>query len=65
MLFVKTFKGYEDRIQEIDNAVNDWISSSNADVVDVKAVMSHEAESRARSGDVLYVVLYRAAAPIQ
>lgn len=64
MIFVKTFKGYEDRVQEIDQAVNDWIQGSNAEVVDVKAVLSHEHESRAKSGDLIYVVLYRAAAPL-
>jgi hypothetical protein len=64
MIFVKTFKGYEDRTQEIDKAVNDWIQASNVDVVDVKAVLSHEHESRARSGDLVYVVLYKAAAPL-
>jgi hypothetical protein len=65
MIFVKTFKGYEDRTQEIDQAVNDWIQAANADVVDVKTVLSHEPESRARSGDLLYIVLYRASAPIE
>lgn len=64
MIFVKTFKGYEDRTQEMDQAVNDWINGTNADVVDIKAVLSHEHESRARSGDLVYVVLYRAAAPL-
>lgn len=64
MIFVKTFKGYEDRTLEIDQSVNDWIKNTNADVVDIKVVMSHEPESRARSGDLVYVVLYKAAEPI-
>jgi hypothetical protein len=65
MIFVKTFKGYEDKVQDIDKAVNDWILAGNIDVVDVKTELSHEAESRARSGDLVYVVLYRAAAPVE
>ena len=65
MIFIKTFKGYEDKVQIIDKAVNDWILASNADVIDVKAVLSHEQESRARSGDLVYVVLYRAESPIE
>ncbi len=65
MVFVKTFKGYEDRVQEMDKAVNEWIQAGNADVIDIKAVLSHEVESRARSGDLVYVVLYRAAEPIE
>jgi len=65
MIFVKTFKGYEDKVQDIDKAVNDWIQASNPDVVDVKVVLSHEYEGRAKSGDLVYVVLYRAAAPLE
>jgi len=65
MIFVKTFKGYEDRTQEMDKAVNDWVLAANVEVVDVKAVLSHEHESRARSGDLVYVVLYKAAAPLE
>lgn len=64
MIFVKTFKGYEDKVQVIDKAVNDWIQAGDVDVVDVKTVLSHEVDSRAQSGDLIYVVLYRAAAPV-
>ena len=64
MIFTKTFKGYEDKVQDIDKAVNDWIQAANADVVDIKAVLSHEYEGRAKSGDLIYVVLYRAATPM-
>ena len=39
MIFVKTFKGYEDRTLETDQSVNDWIQNTNADVVDIKVVM--------------------------
>ena len=65
MVFVKTFKGYEDKVQVIDKAVNDWIQAGDVDVVDVKTVLSHEVDSRAHSGDLIYVVLYRAAAPVE
>jgi hypothetical protein len=64
MIFVKTFKGYEDKTLQLDAAANEWIHKNQADVVDIKAVLSHEHGSRAGSGDVLYTVLYRAEAPI-
>lgn len=63
MIFVRTFKGYEDKTSELDQAVNDWIAAGKVDVVDVKAVMSHESQSRAKSGDLIYTVLYSGDAP--
>jgi len=66
MIFVKTFKGYEDKILQLDQAVNDWINRNKADVTDVKTVLSHEeGGGRARSGDLLYTVLYRGEGPIE
>ncbi len=64
MIFVKTFKGYEDKTLQLDTDVNGWIAQNAVDVVDVKAVLSHEPGSRARSGDLLYSVVYRADSPI-
>ena len=64
MIFLRTFKGYEDKTADLDQAVNDWIASSKVEVVDVKAVLSHEKESKARSGDLIYTVLYSADAPL-
>lgn len=64
MLFVRTFKGYEDRTQELDQQVNEWIVANNAEVVDIKPALSHETESRARSGDLIYTVVYRAIQPV-
>jgi len=61
MLFVKTFKGYEDKMTQLDAEVNQWVLSHKVDVVDIKSALSHEDESRARSGDVLYTVIYRRA----
>ena len=63
MIFVKTFKGYEDRTGELDKAVNDWIAEHKPDVVDIGTALSHEQNSRAGSGDLLYTVLYRADEP--
>ncbi len=62
MIFVKTFKGYEDKTADIDAAVNNWVASHRdaLEVVDVKTSLSHENESRARSGDLLYTVIYKA-----
>ncbi len=64
MLFVKTFKGYEDKTAQLDGLVNDWVQRNKAEVVTIKIAMSHEAESRAGSGDVLYAILYKASAPL-
>tara|TARA_R110001592_G_scaffold58900_4_gene178705 strand:+ start:559 stop:756 length:198 start_codon:yes stop_codon:yes gene_type:complete len=64
MIFLKTFKGYEDKTLELDDTVNSWIRDSGVDVVDVKTVLSHEVGSRAGSGDLLYTVLYKAGAPV-
>lgn len=59
MLFIKTFKGYEDRTLELDRAVNEWLGRHKVDVVDVKIALSHEAGGRAGTGDLIYTVLYR------
>lgn len=64
MIFVKTFKGYEDKIFDIDASVNQWIQRTQADVVDVKTVLAHEIDGRAGSGDLLYTVLYKANSPL-
>lgn len=65
MIFVKTFKGYEDKTRQLDHDVNTWIAQNQVDVVDVKAVLSHEHEARHGSGDLLYAVMYRAETPIE
>lgn len=64
MIFAKTFKGYEDRVAQLDESINEWVQANQVDVVDIKAVLSHEAGGRAGSGDLIYTVLYRADAPI-
>lgn len=64
MIFVKTFKGYEDKIHDMDATVNQWIQSSKADVVDIKTSLAHEIDGRAGSGDLIYTILYKADAPL-
>ena len=64
MIFVKTFKGYEDRTAVLDEEVNAWLASSQADVVTVKTALAHEPNSRSKMGDLIYTILYRADAPI-
>ena len=67
MVYVKTFKGYEDKSHEIDAAVNGWVVNNAhrlKTIRDIKAVLSHEAGGRAGSGDLLYVVLYEASEPV-
>lgn len=66
MIFVRTFKGYEDKTADLDKVVNDWVAAnaSAMEVVDVKTQLSHEDESRARSGDLIYTVVYKADSPL-
>lgn len=65
-MFVKTFKGYEDRTADLDNEINEWPQShgSQIDVITVRTALSHENQSRAGSGELIYTILYRAEAPL-
>ena len=65
-MFVKTFKGYEDRTADLDTEINEWIQGhgSQIEVMNVRTALSHESQSRARSGDLIYTILYRAEAPL-
>ncbi|MBI5091260.1 MAG: hypothetical protein HZB26_02320 [Candidatus Hydrogenedentes bacterium] len=65
MVFVKTFKGYEDKVAQIDQATNDWIKANNVDVVGVKIALAHNQSQGMTGGDLIYTVLYRAEAPIR
>lgn len=65
IVFVKTFKGYEDRTQQLDDMVNGWITQHKVDVVSVQTVLSHEPGGRAGMGDLLYTVVYKADAPVE
>ena len=65
MKFVKTFKGYEDRTALLDAETNQWIATHRVEVVSVHTVLSHEENSRAKSGDLIYTVVYEADAPIE
>ena len=64
MIFVKTFKGYEDKTPQLDSKVNEWIQENSIEVVDIKAVLAHEPSARTQAGDVLYSVLYRSEMPV-
>ncbi len=64
MIFIRTFKGYEDKTAALDAEVNEWIARNAPEIVDIKTVLGHENGSRTGSGDVLYTVLYRADAPL-
>jgi len=63
MVFVKTFKGYEDRAAELDAAVNEWARQQAVHLRAVQPVVGHKADAVALSGDLLQVVLYQAEAP--
>ena len=64
MIFVKTFKGYEDKVKVLDAELNQWVQETNAQVVSVQTALSHEQNSRAGSGDLIYTVVYKSDAPI-
>lgn len=64
MIFLKTFKGYEDKTMELDETVNTWVKQAGAEVVDIKTVLAHEVGGRAGSGDLIYTVLYKADSPL-
>jgi len=64
MVFVKTFKGYEDKTMQLDAMVNEWIARHKVKVVSIKTVLSHEHEGRAGTGDLLYTVVYEAETPL-
>ncbi len=64
MIFVKSFKGYEDKLHEIDAALNAWVKANQVEAVDIKTVLSHETGSRAGTGDLIYTLLYRAENPV-
>ncbi|MCK5557755.1 MAG: hypothetical protein KAJ01_05225 [Candidatus Hydrogenedentes bacterium] len=65
MIFVKTFKGYEDKPLVIDERANTWIKANNVEVVDVRTALSHEQGAKHGSGDLIYTVLYKADEPIE
>lgn len=64
MIFVKTFKGYEDKVIQLDQAVNEWILQNRVKVGRVETALSHETAGRAGSGDLIYTILYSADAPV-
>ncbi len=65
MIFIKTFKGYEDRTKELDDTVNNWIMQHSVRVRAINSVLSHEAEGRAKTGDLIYTVVYESGDPIE
>jgi len=67
MFCVKTFKGYEDKVQDIDARVNGWIQTNGTSIqriVDLKIAMGHETNARSASGDLVYTLIYLAKQPI-
>ncbi len=64
MIFVKTFKGYEDKVQDLDRAVNDWVLANSVQVRSIQTALSHEVEGRHSSGDLIYTVVYESSQPI-
>ncbi len=64
MIFVKTFKGYEDKAAQLDAEVNEWVAANKVEVKAVNSVLSHETEGRAKSGDLIYTLVYRSDQPV-
>ena len=65
MIFVKTFKGYEDKVQLLDDEVNRWVLQHKVQVMSVQTALSHEEGSRAQSGDLIYTIVYKADSPVE
>ena len=65
MIFVKSFKGYEDKLGMLDDRVNEWMTEHQVQVMDIKTALSHENEGRAGSGDLIYTVVYKADAAVK
>jgi hypothetical protein len=66
-VFVQSFRGFEEKPYELDNAVNAWMTehAGEIEVVDVKAVLGHVTGAHGLSGaSLIYVVMYRAESPI-
>lgn len=57
MVWLKSFKGYEDELDDLDRRVNDWIRDAHAEVVDVEVTMGFQPGQK--SGDVIYTVLFK------
>ncbi len=67
MVYVKTFKGYEDKIAELDKSVNEWLTASAHKIKavrDIKATLSHEHAGRSGMGDLIYTIVYEASEPL-
>lgn len=65
MIFVKSFKGYEDKTRELDEKVNEWILQHQIEILDLRCCLGHEPGGRAGSGDIIYTVTYRADEPVR
>lgn len=59
MVWLKSFKGYEDELDDLDRRVNDWIRDSHAEVVDVEITLAFQPGQK--SGDVIYTLLFKRA----
>ena len=51
-------------VNQLDEMVNAWVEANKVDVKSIQTALSHEVESRAGSGDLLYTVIYRADEPV-
>lgn len=63
MVYVKTFKGYEDKTADLDNEVNNWLKSNGSRIStirDIKTALSHQHDARSGMGDLIYTVVYEA-----
>ncbi len=65
MIFVKSFKGYEDRLADLDAEVNGWITENHPNVLGIRTALAHEPDGRAKMGDLIYTVVYKADAPVE
>jgi hypothetical protein len=64
MVFVKLFKGLDDKVSQLESAANEWIKTNNVTVRGISLSLAHAMESRTGSGDIVLVVSYEAEKPI-
>lgn len=67
MVYVKTFKGYEDKTSDLDATTNAWLTANAhkiKTVRDIKATLSHEPSGRSGMGDLIYTIIYEASEPL-
>jgi len=64
MVFVKTFKGYEDKTDQLDASVNAWVQANDVSITSVHTSLSRDRAGHTGCADLIYTILYTADAPV-